>query len=761
MFTTFVGTPQSLTGSSKSGHTGGTLVSPSSESPNVSVRATSRPKRPQVARACDWCRVHRVKCDTNLPCRNCRNRGWQCSNKSSNESRTLANAYREIDRLKQQVIELEEQLKEESNAASNASRSSSTKASSPVDLNYIWESTNTKKSWDGIQTSTAHSSQKTWYGPSSLFYFISRVNNYLTAAFQQLHLEEQIQLNSVARSFPTPNCSNPSDDQELISQEPNKGTASGEFLTPTQEEYFLDLFWQSFHSSLLVLNELDFKKHYKSLWTTPGKPRKPSALVDIVIALCMQYGMAAIPRATKVTSDVDADDPTIAGRWYYRRCQSLLTSELESPTISTLQCQLLSVIYLCCASFQNMAHSTLALAVRTAQMLGLHFEPPETLPLAEREMRKRLYWSLYMAESKTGMKLGRPFSLSLSTTLCSLPSDDHDVAMIAGSDFAPLGENVTWLSYNLHNTKLILAARAVHTALYDKYSEVYNGEKGTIIYDDPEALERLADYLATIIKTMDTWAAAVPDALKTKRAGAGVALSTDHSPLVLERFAPLWLQRQRLLLELLYHHLSMNLYRPFIVFPSTSPTPSSPPPPPTPVTQSHANSAVNHAMAITYIMHQILSETDILCGWLESFQWQWNAAVTMAGYLLAHPNSNVAGTVRQCAERAVAVFEIFGRSFAAANSAAAVMRDLTTKADFLASRTVDGQMQVPDHVVEGGAGSIESSGPMMHTNEDHMIMQNVMAMDTAFSVDSSTGLDMFWSSMGNMPDEWGYNFGVG
>ncbi|KAF3059916.1 fungal specific transcription factor domain-containing protein [Daldinia childiae] len=392
-------------------------------------------------------------------------------------------------------------------------------------------------------------------------------------------------------------------------------------------------------------------------------------------------------------------------------------------------------------------------------MLGLHFEPPETLPLAEREMRKRLYWSLYMAESKTGMKLGRPFSLSLSTTLCSLPSDDHNVAMLAGSDFAPLGENVTWLSYNLYNTKLILAARAVHTALYDKYSDIYTGEKGTIIYDDLEALERYADYLATIMKTLDTWAAAVPDALKTKRIGAGVALSTDHSPLIVERFAPLWLQRQRLLLELLYHHLSMNLYRPFIAFPSTTPTPSSSPPPPIPVTQSHANSAVNHGMAITHIMHQILSETDILCGWLEAFQWQWNAAVTMTGYLLAHPNSNIAGTVRQAVERAVAVFEIFGRSFAAANSAAAVMRDLTTKADFLASRTADGHMQVPDHVV--GAGLIEGSGPMMHTNEDHVAMQNVMAMDTAFSIDSSTGLEMFWSAMGNVPDEWGYNFGAG
>ncbi|KAI1100591.1 fungal-specific transcription factor domain-containing protein [Jackrogersella minutella] len=768
MFTTFIGTPQSLTRSSKNGRTGGTLVSSSPESPQASVRPPSRPKRPQVAHACDWCRVHRVKCDNNLPCKNCQSRGWQCSNKGSNpnEARTLAQANRDIERLKQQVNELKEQLEEERNASNTAKLNASdsfsyltpsTKASSPTDLNHTWDHVSTKKTWDGVHTSAGNSRQKVWYGPSSLFYFISRMNTYLTSALQQLHVDEHIQLNSVAKSFPTPDCSNPSDGQESPSQEPGKATTSGEFLTPTQEEYFLNLFWQSYHSSLLVLNELDFKEQYKSLWATPGKPRKPSALVDIVIAMSMQYGMASTPRSTTVSSDADTDDPTIAGRWYYRRCQSLLASELESPTISTLQCQILSVIYLCCASFQNMAHSTLALAVRTAQMLGLHSEPAETVPLADKEMRKRLYWSLYTVESKTCMKLGRPFSLGLSSTLCSLPSDDHTVAILAGSDFAPLGETVTWLSYNLHNTKLVLAARAIHTALYDKYSDVYNGAKGNVIYDDLEALERYADFLATTIKALDVWAQAVPGALKTKRERDGVALSTDRSPLDVERFAPLWLQRQRLLLELLYHNLAMNLYRPFILFPSAYTSLS--PPYPTPVTQSHADSAVSHSMAITQIMHQMLTETDILNGWHEAFQWQWNASLTLAGYLFAYPNSSIADTVRKAADRAVAALEIFGRSFAAANSAAAVMRDLVMKVDFLTSKMSKSSVQVPDYV--GGGNGLINSGAMIPTNEDNAAMQSMPVADITFCADSSNELEMLWAAMGNVPEEWGFNFGAG
>ena len=149
---------------------------------------------------------------------------------------------------------------------------------------------NTKKCWGGVYTSTAQSPQKAWYGPSSLFYFISRMNAYLALMFEQVHQEGHVQLDSVAKSLPTPDYEDIVDDRNTSSQEPRETTASRDFLTPIQEEYFLDLFWQSYHSSLLVLNEVEFKEHWRSLVAIPGKPRAPSALVDIVIALSMQYG---------------------------------------------------------------------------------------------------------------------------------------------------------------------------------------------------------------------------------------------------------------------------------------------------------------------------------------------------------------------------------------------------------------------------------------------------------------------------------------
>ena len=53
-------------------------VSPASTS--WSTTETRRPKRNQVARACDSCRINRIKCDEYQPCNACRSRGEQCSN---------------------------------------------------------------------------------------------------------------------------------------------------------------------------------------------------------------------------------------------------------------------------------------------------------------------------------------------------------------------------------------------------------------------------------------------------------------------------------------------------------------------------------------------------------------------------------------------------------------------------------------------------------------------------------------------------------
>ncbi|KAI2636553.1 fungal-specific transcription factor domain-containing protein [Hypomontagnella submonticulosa] len=784
MFTTFVGT--SAANSPRSSRSAESVIN--SVSPDGPQQPRPRQKRSQVTRACDWCRVHRIKCDNNHPCLNCQNRGGQCSNDRTGQVRTLPHAFREIERLKKRNQELQKELEEERNRSRNqaiaAAGASNPQLLTPPSTSSVPPTAaiaapsglslddggSSKKYWEGIYTSTARSGAKTWYGPASLLYFISRLNAFLASTLQHHVPENYMQPNSASRLLDGPT----SPHSEKLADE--RGHAplddplkAKEYLTPTQEEYFLDFYWQSYHTSMLVLDEDDFRQHYKSLWAGSGKSRKPSALVDIVIALCMQYGMARGRgnRGSSVRSaDVDTNDATLAGRWHYCRCQNLLACELESPTISTLQCNILSVIWLCCASFQNMADSTLALTARTAQMLGLHLPPPQDMPIREKEMRRRLWWSIYVLETKTSMKLGRPFVLHLSQVNCGLPGDDHEVATQSGSNFAPLGEHTTWLSWNLHNTKLVLAVRDVYTAFYEKYPDFFDGDSHQTIYEAQAAMETYAEFLLTHMRKLENWVKDVPDALKTKRKDHGTPLSTDRSSLDIEQFAPLWVQRQRLLLELLYHNLCTNLYRPFISFKSD---PSAAPasfPQSSSLAESCAHSCASHAMTFTHVMRQVLSTTDILTGWQEAFQWQWNCAMTLVGFVLAYPHGEMAQAARDAIHASIDALSIFGNSFAVAASAANLVRTLSETVDNVVASQPENRPLTLDEghklmAQEDQAMSIsQGEQPVVSMGQADLAfpdldeetvatMQDILAgsMDMAFAIDGYNGNSILWPSI--------------
>ena len=590
------------------------------------------------------------------------------------------------------------------------------------------------------------------------------MSSYLGTALQQPHLDHHMQPNSASRAFASPT----SQAKENLAGTDKSTAVStiGDYLTGTQEDYFLGLFWQSYHCTLQIIDEVEFREHYKSLWVTCGITRKPSALVDIVLALCMQYGVAFVPRgntATEPKLDVDSSDATIAGRWLYRRSQKLLTCELESPSITTLQCYIFSVYYLCSASFQNMAHSTLALAIRTAHILGLHLEPPADMPRNQRELRKRLWWTLYTIESTTCMKLGRPWSAQISQVSCSLPTDDQELALLSGSSFAS-GQNVTWLTYSLQNTKLVLAVRVIYIAFFDKCADILGAKDGTTFYSDPQTLEDCAEFLLSSMKCVQIWLHNLPTALKTKRKRPGEPFSTDRSPLEMELFAPVWLQRQRLLLELSYHNLVMNLNRPFISFFTECSSCL-------PLAKGSAISCVDHAMAITHITHQMLTETDLLSGWHEAFQWQWNATLSMTGFILAYPLDPCTPLIRKAIDIAIAIFQKLGNNFAVAASAAIVARDLTAKADLLTDRFQRNLIRPSPPSFNSFETLHTSSSPDTITTQDNStgivpqpdeessaIIQNAVtgSMDLAFTVDSFNAFEPLWSAGDNMNGSWSF-----
>lgn len=268
---------------------------------------------------------------------------------------------------------------------------------------------------------------------------------------------------------------------------------------------------------------------------------------------------------------------------------------------------------------------------------------------------------------------------------CHLPADDHELALFSGPSFASTLEDITWLSYHVQCVKLTVAARAVHVAFEKKCEQVLNATGEDTFYGNPQTLETLAAFLSQSLQCIRTWVQNVPDTLKTKRKGGGEPFSINRSALEVDSIAPLWLQRQRLLLELLYHSLITNLYRPFIRFSNESSSS-------TPLADSNSISCVNHAIASTNIILEVLSGTDVLNGWHEAYQFQWNAALSIVGFIFANPVCAPTPTARKTLDRAIDVFDIFRHNFCVAASATNVTRDLAAKVDSFINRFRPGSM---------------------------------------------------------------------
>ncbi|KAJ4194773.1 hypothetical protein NW755_002190 [Fusarium falciforme] len=542
---------------------------------------------------------------------------------------------REIETLRGRVKELESQL-EGTNTESkdthkhHACDDEDDQASSPHPCNE-----------DGIHLDTTQptepsSSLAQFYGQSSAYYFIHRINLHLQSHHQSLEARSPQTLipNSASRSFVHAIFSQEAEPEAGVGSEAvpechqrlTESTLSGKNLTATQEAFFLDLFWDSWHCCYQILDQVEFKAHYKSLWGGPGQTtRKPSALVDIVLALCMQFGVTSLPRQVESKAEIDIRDATIAGRWLYRRAQALLACELERPSLTTLQCQFWSAVYLGNASYQNMAQSMIGAAICTAHALGLHIEPSTELPLKEREARKQMWWTLFVFETRLCIRLGRPWGTDMSRTTCSLPGEDQE----------PHSGHVAWRSYTVQRARLMMLVRAVFDRFHQKCASIKQGNSSAIV-------EEFSKTLKGGVEDIQAWVETVPTALKTERRGSGMPFSTDLSEVDIEPFAPLWLRRQRLMLELGYHDSLLTLGRSCIAF--------------------------------------SLKDHDILDGWYEPFNYQWNAAITLVGFILAYSKtSSIVPAACEALSSSINVLEQMGSFFGVAASAAVVINNLLHK----------------------------------------------------------------------------------
>ena len=595
--------------------------------------------------------------------------------------------YRKVQRLRLQLRELQSQLK----AAPVQDKYLTPPDSVPVSVQegpatpqLPLNSAAAGKEWEGVQIYDARTNGSIYYGPLSSSFFGTRMGHYLADVLSKSDPETSF-ISSIARLNYPPTPLEWQDSPRLSLT--GSLDADVEDLSRAQEEYFLDLLWQSFHCVYPIIAEAEFREYYDSLWLAAdeGLPRRPSPLVDSLLAVCMQYG------STFLISDEDNMESerghhvAMAAKTshaYFSRAQALLLHGFESPSLMTLQSHTFCIIYLLGISLFNAAHTLLGNAVRLARTLRVHLRNPNLASQEQEELHRRNWYTLFQLDSQLSMALGRP-PLIQPGDECDLPGDSEDHALLSGSMLlSPNHEDISWLSFHVQSTRLTAAVQKVHSAFSARAAQILERKNAQRIYDDPFMVEELAGFLGREVRAVYNWARNVPQSLKIERKGSGEAFSTERNPLNLDVVSPLWLQRQRLLLELLYHYLQLTNFRTFLRFPPGSSSI-------TPLSDCHGINSLNHAMALTNILHQVLTDTDLLRGWTPVFQYQWDAALCIMGFVLANPVCPPSPAARRCMHTAIKSFETMGKYFPAAAEAAQTIREIGAQAEILVERFHD------------------------------------------------------------------------
>ncbi|KAI9732085.1 MAG: lactose regulatory protein lac9 and GAL4-like protein [Cirrosporium novae-zelandiae] len=160
----------------------------------------------------------------------------------------------------------------------------------------------------------------------------------------------------------------------------------------------IDAYFRSYHTTYPFIHEPTFRAQYNELIKRPEKHAWHMLLNSVL----------ALGAWTTGNENSNLDDA------FYREARRYSEDEsiFESGSIAMVQALLLLSNYAQKRNRPNTGWNYLGLAVRMAVSLGLHREFPDwNISLLQKEMRRRVWWGLFIFDSGASTTFGRPILL--------------------------------------------------------------------------------------------------------------------------------------------------------------------------------------------------------------------------------------------------------------------------------------------------------------------------------------------------------------
>ncbi|PWY82209.1 C6 transcription factor [Aspergillus heteromorphus CBS 117.55] len=250
------------------------------------------------------------------------------------------------------------------------------------------------------------------------------------------------------------------------------------------EQTFMDAFFLNYHTSYPFVHEGTFRAQFYE-----QVPRPHGQAWQILLNTILALGAWSI-----------GDDNSDLDITFYQEARGHLqqVSVFETGNLTLVQALLLLSNYAQKRNKPNTGWNFLGLAVRMAMSLGLHKEfPGWKISLLQREIRRRLWWGVYMFDSGAAKTFGRPILLPEDSVMdAKHVLNIHDEALTPVTTVLPAEVNEPTLY-----SGLIMQAR-FHLLTNSVYQRLISGPSLT-----PEETLGLQ-------KPMEEWYSGLPDYFK-------------------------------------------------------------------------------------------------------------------------------------------------------------------------------------------------------------------------------------------------------
>lgn len=342
-------------------------------------------RRRKINQACDFCRKHRVRCETATPCPPCVANNIICHRSDQSKAPRRKEGIRNYNRRDDQ--------------------SSTVSCSGPV--------TPTIDSWpreeELVPPTPSPEENLAWISrkTDSMLGFISRINAFCSGVSEL----------SPGATPPDTNTS-PEQTSPFSSSIPQETNSTNCDLSAAQTERLLQIFWSRFLPQMPIVA-------WKDISPDGGHHTVQSPLLDAITAFSLQqiYHTRLHKRLVGLKWCHFERSERDIGMPYFHRCLSAITqlSTFASPSISVMQCYCYLVSYLLDAGQEQAAYNMVGLALRISQTLN--YMDSRTGGYRECQHFRRIWWTLVLLDFRCSRHIGKPVTNNLKELMCLRPTD--------------------------------------------------------------------------------------------------------------------------------------------------------------------------------------------------------------------------------------------------------------------------------------------------------------------------------------------------